>query len=204
MKVDLRGAELVQSHTPETAAQEIAAFPLGYAMLVEQRMRAAAAGEVPVLRISFRQTLAVVRALWTTLALTGDLLSQAEKHLVVQRALDQIAAQVSAPRRSRSCPRAVGYHKSTRAFIAIPPGPSGPAKTPVPQTSRIPGPPGGGLQSLSASVTIASRRRAWADPGDGGRFRRLDPITGVPLSLADPRSYVGGYAQGLHTRRRLR
>lgn len=107
LKVDLRGAELVQSHTPETAAQEIAAFLLGYAMLVEQRMQAAAAGEVPVLRISFRQTLAVVRTLWTTLALTGDLLSQAEKRLVVQRALDQIAAQVSAPRRSRSCPRAV-------------------------------------------------------------------------------------------------
>jgi hypothetical protein len=107
LKVDLRGAELVQSHTPETAAQEIAAFLLGYAMLVEHRMKAAAAGAVPVLRISFRQTLAVVRTLWTTLALTGDLLSQAEKRLVVQRALDRIAAQVSAPRRSRSCPRAV-------------------------------------------------------------------------------------------------
>ena len=107
LKVDLRGAEWVQSHTPETAAQEIAAFLLGYAMRVEHRMQAAAAGEVPVLRISFRQTLAVVRTLWTTLALTGDLLSQAEKRLVVQRALDQLAAQVSAPRRSRSCPRAV-------------------------------------------------------------------------------------------------
>jgi hypothetical protein len=70
-------------------------------------MKAAAAGQVPVLRISFRQTLAVVRTLWTTLALTGDLLSRAEKCLVVQRALDRIAAQVSAPRRSRSCLRAV-------------------------------------------------------------------------------------------------
>lgn len=135
LKLDLRAAELVLSHTPQTAAQEIAAFLLGYAMLVEQRIKAAArAGEeVPVLRISFRQVLAVTRALWTTFALTGDLLTAEEKVMVTRRALDRIAAQVTPERRKRSCPRKVRkpvqswprltrntYQRTPVAFSVIP------------------------------------------------------------------------------------
>ena len=46
LKVDMRSSELVQSHTPVTAAQEIAALILGYAMLVDERVKAAKVGKV--------------------------------------------------------------------------------------------------------------------------------------------------------------
>lgn len=107
LKIDLRSAELVQSHTPETAAQEIVCYLLGYAMLVERRMEVAEGAEVPVLRISFRKTLEVVRATWRAFELAGDMLSASDKQTVIERALEMIAAQVTPPRRERSCPRAV-------------------------------------------------------------------------------------------------
>ena len=57
LKVDMRSADFLQSHTATTAAQEIAALILAQAMLVEQRVAIAQEGEVEVLRISFRKTL---------------------------------------------------------------------------------------------------------------------------------------------------
>ncbi len=105
--IDLRSAELVQSHTPETAAQEIACYLLGYAMLVERRMEAAEVAGVPVLRISFLKKLDIVNVVWRTLELAGDMLSASDKQIVIGRALDRIANQIVPPRRDRSCPRAV-------------------------------------------------------------------------------------------------
>jgi len=105
LKIDLRGGELLNSHTVETAAQEVAALLLAQAVLVRVRHTAGTATEV--LRISFAKTLHLVRGLWMILQAGADLLKPRQAELLVKRLLRHLAAQVSAKRRPRSCPRAV-------------------------------------------------------------------------------------------------
>lgn len=105
LKVDMRSTTRLQSNTPETAVQELAALILAYAMLVDHRISAASKGEVGVLRISFLKTLQIVQGLWRFLELSADLLGPDKVRLVVRRALRQISEAVIAPRRKRSCPR---------------------------------------------------------------------------------------------------
>jgi hypothetical protein len=105
LKVDMRSTPYLQSHTPLTAIQEIAALILAYAVLVDYRVEAASVGEVGVLRISFLKTLQVVQGLWQFLELSADLLGPEQVRLVVRRALRQIADMAMAKRRARSCPR---------------------------------------------------------------------------------------------------
>lgn len=107
LKVDTRSMPRVQSHTPLTAAQEIAALILAYAVLVDHRIQAAKVGEVGVLRISFLKTLQAVRGLWQFLQVTSDLLTPDEIRLVVRRTLREIADMAIPKRRPRSCPRAL-------------------------------------------------------------------------------------------------
>lgn len=107
LKIDTRSTPCLQSHTPLTAVQEIAALILAYAVLVDYRVEAAAAGDVGVLRISFMKTLVVVQGLWQFLELSADLLTPAQIGLVVRRALRQIADMAILKRRARSCPRAL-------------------------------------------------------------------------------------------------
>lgn len=52
MKVELRGGELLQSHTPQAAAQEVAALVVATALVAQARAEAAGAA-VPVLQVSF-------------------------------------------------------------------------------------------------------------------------------------------------------
>lgn len=134
MKVDLRGGELLQSHTPETAAQEVAALVVASALLAQARARAA--GEaVPVLQISFVKLLSLVRSLWLTLDLGGDLLTARQQQALLVRFWAH-ARRLLTPRRRlpRSCPREVrqpvrGWPRKTRnqswqgplAFKLIPP-----------------------------------------------------------------------------------
>jgi hypothetical protein len=87
--------------------QEIAALILAYAVLVDYRVKAAAAGAVGVLRISFMKTLQVVQGLWQFLEVSADLLSPAQVRLVVRRSLRRIADMAIPKRRQRSCPRAL-------------------------------------------------------------------------------------------------
>jgi hypothetical protein len=107
LKVDMRSAPCLQSHTPLTAMQEIAALILAYAVLVDYRVEAAAVLEVGVLRISFIKTLQVVQGLWQFLEVSADLLSPAQVRLVVRRSLQRIADRAIPKRRQRSCPRAL-------------------------------------------------------------------------------------------------
>jgi hypothetical protein len=107
LKVDLRSTPYLQSHTPLTAIQEIAALILAYAVLVDYRVQASRVGKVGVLRISFLKTLRVVQGLWQFLELSADLLGPEQVRLVVSRALRQIADRAMAKRRARSCPRAL-------------------------------------------------------------------------------------------------
>ena len=107
LKVDLRSTPRLQSHTPLTAMQEIAALVIAYAVLVDFRIQAAAAGDVGVLRISFLKTLQVVQGLWQFLEVSADLLTPPQLRLVVRRALQRIADMAIPKRRPRSCPRAL-------------------------------------------------------------------------------------------------
>ncbi|MCU0785273.1 MAG: IS4 family transposase [Verrucomicrobia bacterium] len=106
LKRSLRKSEVLQSHTPETAAQEIAALVLCSALVAAERSRAAA-GQRPVLRVSFVKVLELLRPLWLTLALGEDLLSERQKEQLVKRFYAHMGRCVTSPRRSRSCPRAI-------------------------------------------------------------------------------------------------
>ncbi len=107
LKVDLRSSPRLQSHTPLTALQEIAALILAYAVLVDYRIEAAAVGEVGVLRISFLKTLQTVQGLWQFLEVSADLLGPAKVRVLVRRALRRLGEMAIPKRRPRSCPRAL-------------------------------------------------------------------------------------------------
>ena len=66
LKRQLRRTAVLQSHTVETGAQEIAALVLASAVLATERARAATAA-IPPLRISFGQLLDIVRGMWLVL-----------------------------------------------------------------------------------------------------------------------------------------
>ena len=95
LKIDMRGGDLLQSHTPLTAAQEIAAWILAHAVLMDTRIKAAQIGEVEVLRISFPKTLNWVQGLWQFLELGADLLDSKNVDKLVKRVIRQISQSIS-------------------------------------------------------------------------------------------------------------
>jgi hypothetical protein len=107
IKVDMRQAELLRSHTVETAAQEVAALILAHAIVAQQRMSVADLSQGEVLRVSFGKTLVMFKSLWMTLAAAGDLLSDEQVAAVTHQVMRLIARAAIPPRRKRSCPRAV-------------------------------------------------------------------------------------------------
>lgn len=107
LKIELRGSDQLVSRTPETAAQEIAALLLAQALLVDARCTASRSGDVAVLRIGFRETLRLVRSLWTLLVIGEGIHSAQQVHALIRRTLQRIRAAVTPARRHRSCPRAV-------------------------------------------------------------------------------------------------
>lgn len=106
LKHQLRKSEVLQSHTLATAAQEIATLMLAAALLARERDRAAA-GQVPVLRVSFVKLLELMRPLWLVFALGGDLLKEQQKQQLTDRFYEQARRYLTQKRRARSCPRAV-------------------------------------------------------------------------------------------------
>jgi hypothetical protein len=102
----LRQTEVLQSHTVETGAQEIAAIILVTALLARERARAAN-GQVPALRIKFGVVLAIVRSMWFYLGPMEDLLTEKQKGQVVARGQALMRRSLTGPRRSRTNPRAV-------------------------------------------------------------------------------------------------
>jgi hypothetical protein len=102
----LRQTDVLQSHTVETGAQEIAAIILATALIARERARAAN-GQVPVLRIKFGVVLAITRSVWFFLGPCEDLLTDRQKDQIVQRGDALMRRCVTAKRRSRTNPRAV-------------------------------------------------------------------------------------------------
>jgi hypothetical protein len=106
LKRQLRKNAILQSHTVVTAAQEIAALILAASLLARERDRAAA-GRVPVLRVSFIKLLELLRPLWLVLALGDDLLQDWQKEKLTERFYEQARGCLTPRRRQRSCPRKV-------------------------------------------------------------------------------------------------
>jgi hypothetical protein len=106
IKRQLRRTAVLQSHTVETGAQEIAAIVLASAVIASERERAATAA-IPALRVSFGQVLNVVRGMWLFFGPFDDVFTNQQKTRVVRRGRVLIRRSVIAPRRPRTCPRAV-------------------------------------------------------------------------------------------------
>jgi hypothetical protein len=106
VKRQLRRTRLLQSHTVETGAQEIAALILASAVLATERARAAN-GQVPVLRIRFGQVLDVVRGMWLFFGPFDDVFTERQKTRVIRRGYALMRRTLTQERRPRSCLRAV-------------------------------------------------------------------------------------------------
>lgn len=106
LKVDLRGGmTALQSHALVSPAQEILALVLAMALLSQVRLVAATTGSVAPLRISFGQTLALVRSLCWMATVGEDILAADQVRALVARTLEQIAAHRLPPRRTCTCAR---------------------------------------------------------------------------------------------------
>lgn len=106
LKHQLRKTAVLQSHTVETAAQEIAALVLVSALIATERARAAP-NDLPVLRVSFAKVLDWVRASWLVLTQFDDVITKRQMKTFFQRVYKQMGRCITAPRRSRTYPRAV-------------------------------------------------------------------------------------------------
>lgn len=111
LKIQLHGGELLGSHTPLTAAQEVLALFMACSVLAEERLKAAALSpdaevrQASSLRISFKACHRQTVALWITLQAGADLLDQATQTALILRVREQLAQEVLPKRRSRSCQR---------------------------------------------------------------------------------------------------
>jgi hypothetical protein len=106
IKRQLRRTAVLQSHTVETGAQEIAAIVLASAVIANERARTAT-GQIPALRVSFGQVLHIVRGMWLFFGPFDDVFTDQQKTRVIRRGHALMRRSLSAPRRARTCPRAV-------------------------------------------------------------------------------------------------
>jgi Transposase DDE domain len=108
LKIDLRSSDLLQSHTLETAVQEIAALIVASALVARERSEVADGANVEPTRISFRKTRDLFDSLWFVIRAAEGLFSEDQLAQFVERTLQLICAEaLLPPRRKRSCPRAV-------------------------------------------------------------------------------------------------
>jgi hypothetical protein len=117
LKCHVRRTDVLQSHTVETAAQEIAALVLVSALLAAERLRAAG-GRMPVLRISFPKILELcVKPMWLAIDLGDGVLTDAQLTLMMKRGYARMRQYLTPKRRARTCPRAV--RQPTKAWPRV-------------------------------------------------------------------------------------
>ena len=104
IKYELGINDLLKSQTIETAAQEVAGMFIISSLIAEERA-ALKTGKLPVTRISMLKTMDLMRPLWLSLALCGDLLSEKQKQEMIERFRQEISTRRMAKKRQRSCPR---------------------------------------------------------------------------------------------------
>lgn len=107
VKRQVRKTDLLQSHTIETAAQEIAALVLVSALIAGERLRAAG-GQIPVLRVSFPKILELcLKPMWLAVDLGDGLLTNQQLDQMMARGYARMRRYLTPVRRRRTCPRAV-------------------------------------------------------------------------------------------------
>ncbi len=106
LKSELGLNDLLQSQTPETAAQEVAAMIIGSSLIAEERSKLKP-GEELSHRISFIKVWETLEPLWLTLLLGADILSETQKQQLCERFYGIAARRVMQKKRTRSCPRAM-------------------------------------------------------------------------------------------------
>jgi hypothetical protein len=106
LKNELGVNDLLQSQTPETAAQEVAAMIIGSSLIAEERSKLKP-GEEPSHRISFIKVWETLEPLWLTLLLGADILSEDQKQQLAERFYAIASRRVMQKKRTRSCPRAL-------------------------------------------------------------------------------------------------
>jgi hypothetical protein len=107
LKNRLHRGELLKSHTPHTAVQEVAALIIAQAVIARIRRRVGHKAGVPSLRVSFRKTRRFLNAFWTLVQVGGSLFSKAKIRALGQQVMAHLETLLTPPRRKRSCPRAV-------------------------------------------------------------------------------------------------
>lgn len=108
LKLDVRRGDVLDSHTPDTALQELAAIVLALAAIAQVRATAAEPLAQPVRRISLRKLLLATLSLWEAFELAGSTLTAQQKRHALQRYFDRLRREAILPqRRPRHCPRAI-------------------------------------------------------------------------------------------------
>jgi hypothetical protein len=116
LKRQLRKTAVLQSHTVETAAQEVAAVILVSALIATERARAAP-HHVAVVRVSFAKVLDWVRASWLAVTQFDDVMTTRQMATYFRRVYQQMAGCLTAKRRPRTCVRAV--RQPTKAWPRV-------------------------------------------------------------------------------------
>jgi hypothetical protein len=106
VKRQLRKTAVLQSHTVDTGAQEIAAVVLASAVLAAERA-ATAGDQLAPLRVSFPKLLQVVQAMWFTVAFGDGILTERQMQTMMKRGYAHLRQCRTPGRRSRTCPRKV-------------------------------------------------------------------------------------------------
>jgi hypothetical protein len=106
IKRQLRHTAVLQSHTVDTGAQEIAAIVLASAVLAHERLTAAG-DEVAPLRISFAKLLLGTQSMYLTVAVSDGVITDGQLQTLMTRSYAVLRTYVTAVRRTRSCPRKV-------------------------------------------------------------------------------------------------
>ncbi len=117
LKLGLAGGALPQSHTVETAEQEIASLLVAASLLAEERMEMARCAGVETVgagavRISFGLCYHVITALYTVRSVSDGLLSAAARTELIERVRKVIAAEALPKRRARTCARKIRQPES--------------------------------------------------------------------------------------------
>jgi len=104
LKSQLGVNDLLQSQTPETAAQEVAAMIIGSSLIAEERSKLKP-GEELSHRLSFIKVWETLEPLWLTLLLGADILSETQKQRLCERFYWIAGCRLMQKKRTRSCPR---------------------------------------------------------------------------------------------------
>lgn len=107
LKVQLQQGPLLDSQTVETAMQEMASLIVAQALIARIRMQAADSLDGQVLRISFGQVHQHVQVFWWLGRTFRDSIPAKNLRAAGQAMLEALAEHATAPRRARSCPRAI-------------------------------------------------------------------------------------------------